>query len=73
MDEERTITVKGWRGDEVKTLDEYVKIWVQTAQLSKLWIDSKSAETILDIQNQIKALAILNFEYLYKEQNENPT
>jgi len=73
MDEERKITVKGWRGDEVKTLDEYVKIWVQTAQLSKLWIDSKSAETILDIQNQIKALAILNFEYLYKEQNESPT
>jgi hypothetical protein len=75
IEDERKITVSGWRGDEIKTLDEYIKIWVNHAELSKLWIrgDEKSSELIIKAREKIKALAELNFEYLYKKQNESPS
>ena len=72
MSDNRTITVKDWNGDKIKTFDEYVKIWIENAQLSRLWIDRESMDKITHIQDCIKELAIDNFEHIYKEQN-NPS
>lgn len=62
MSDNRTITVKAWNGDKIKTFDEYVKIWIENAQLSRLWIDSASMDKIMHIQDCIRELAI-NLKY----------
>ena len=38
MSDIRTVTVKDWNGYKTNTLEEYVKIWQNNAELSKLWI-----------------------------------
>ena len=75
MSDIRTVTVKDWNGYKTNTLDEYVKIWQNNAELSKLWIrgNDKSSELIIAARENIKDLATLNFEDLYQNQNINPT
>tara|TARA_R110002167_G_scaffold337999_1_gene545542 strand:- start:208 stop:435 length:228 start_codon:yes stop_codon:yes gene_type:complete len=75
MSDIRTVTVKDWNGYKTNTLEEYVKIWQNNAELSKLWIrgNDKSSELIIAARENIKDLATLNFEDLYQNQNINPT
>ena len=75
MSDIRTITVKDWNGYKTNTLDEYVKIWQNNAELSRLWIrgNDKSSELIIAARENIKDLATLNFEDLYQNQNINPS
>jgi len=75
MSDIRTVTVKDWNGYKTNTLDEYVKIWQNNAELSKLWIrgNDKSSELIIAARENIKDLATLNFEDLYQNQNINPS
>tara|TARA_R110002096_G_scaffold398534_1_gene594673 strand:+ start:115 stop:354 length:240 start_codon:yes stop_codon:yes gene_type:complete len=68
MDKE--ITVSGWNGDERMTLNSYLKLWVNNAELTKLWSDNKSLDMIIDIQNKIKEVAERNFNYLYEKQQD---
>ena len=67
---EKEITVSGWNGDERMTLEPYLKLWSENAQLSKLWSDNKSLDMITNIQHQIKEVAERNFNYLYRKQQE---
>jgi|TARA_R110001606_G_scaffold398212_1_gene576717 hypothetical protein len=75
MSDIRTVTVKDWNGYKTNTLEEYVKIWQNNAELSKLWIrgNDKSSELIIAARENIKDLATLNFEDLYQNQNINPS
>ena len=75
MSDIRTVTVKDWNGYKTNTLEEYVKIWQNNAELSKLWIrgNDKSSELIIVARENIKDLATLNFEDLYQNQNINPS
>ena len=68
---EKEITVSGWNGDERMTLEPYLKLWIENAQLSRLWSDNKSLDMITNIQNKIKEVAERNFNYLYERQ-QNP-
>jgi hypothetical protein len=76
MSKEKTIKIMGYFDKEVeKTKEEYVKIWIENASLSRLCIcDGGKAfdityEKVNFLKDEIKKLAEFNWDYMYKEQH----
>lgn len=76
MSNEKTIKIMGYFDKEVeKTKEEYVKIWIENASLSRLCIcDGGMAfdityEKVNFLKDEIRKLAEFNWDYMYKEQH----
>lgn len=76
MSNEKTIKIMGYFDKEVeKTKEEYVKIWIENASLSRLciWGDEQAFDITYEkvnfIKNEIRKLAEFNWDYMYKEQH----
>jgi hypothetical protein len=69
---EKVITVNGWNGDQVLTLEEYLAIWkAHSNEFARLAYDNEETEAAYtEMQAQAHKLVTASFHSKYARQND---